>query len=255
MPESSTSSAVFMSPFFVSLRSMPESSRLFSLRSLGPLPSSTDKMSIHSSTGPIPRPIGCSPRVTAQSIFIPRLFPSILNLFARLLAFVSVSTLLSKPKGMSMTTAFAPMAAFFAITDARSWPSGSTERGYSPRMILSSVGAMSMFPPQTKHPPTTFIMSRILPTGISTLHHTSSVSAVPAGDVIALELVFGIASPHDAAMATMIGVTLLPGTPPIECLSTTLFPFHLNVAPVSIILLVMYISSLSVKSCIYMEDT
>ena len=49
----------------------------------------------------------------------------------------------------------------------------------------------------------------------------SIASAVPAGDVIARDDVFGMVSPSAATIATMIGVVRLPGRPPTECLSTT----------------------------------
>ena len=47
----------------------------------------------------------------------------------------------------------------------------------------------------------------------------SMVSAVPAGDVIARDEVFGIVSPCAATIETTIGVVRFPGRPPIECLS------------------------------------
>ncbi len=47
------------------------------------------------------------------------------------------------------------------------------------------------------------------------------VSAVPAGDVIAREEVFGIQTPWAATIATTIGVVRFPGSPPTQCLSTT----------------------------------
>ncbi len=45
------------------------------------------------------------------------------------------------------------------------------------------------------------------------------MSAVPEGDVIALDDVFGINKPAAAIMGTINSETLLPGMPPIECLS------------------------------------
>ena len=47
------------------------------------------------------------------------------------------------------------------------------------------------------------------------------VSAVPAGEVIAREEVFGIVSPKAATIGTTMSVVRLPGNPPMQCLSTT----------------------------------
>lgn len=47
------------------------------------------------------------------------------------------------------------------------------------------------------------------------------VSAVPAGEVMAREDVFGIVSPCAATIATTIGVVRFPGKPPTQCLSIT----------------------------------
>ena len=49
----------------------------------------------------------------------------------------------------------------------------------------------------------------------------SMVSAVPAGEVMAREEVFGMVSPQDVTIDTTIGVVRLPGRPPTQCLSTT----------------------------------
>ena len=46
------------------------------------------------------------------------------------------------------------------------------------------------------------------------------VSAVPAGDVIEREEVFGIVRPAAAIIGTTSIVVLFPGIPPIQCLST-----------------------------------
>ncbi|MBA7650434.1 hypothetical protein ES703_58239 [subsurface metagenome] len=66
----------------------------------------------------------------------------------------------------------------------------------------------------------------------STQAIVSITSAVPAALVIALEEFFGIISPAEAHIATIIGVVLFPGTPPIECLSTTNLFLNFNWAPV-----------------------
>ena len=47
------------------------------------------------------------------------------------------------------------------------------------------------------------------------------VSAVPDGEVMARDEVFGMTRPQAATIATTIGVVRLPGRPPTLCLSTT----------------------------------
>ena len=73
------------------------------------------------------------------------------------------------------------------------------------------------------HPPsfstTFFIASTERVTGAK----TSMVSAVPAGEVIAREEVFGMVSPASAQIETTIGVVLFPAIPPIQCLSAIYF--------------------------------
>ena len=61
------------------------------------------------------------------------------------------------------------------------------------------------------------------------------MSAVPAGDVIARDDVFGMVRPNAVTMATMIGVVRLPGSPPTECLSTTMASGHDSRSPESTI--------------------
>ena len=56
----------------------------------------------------------------------------------------------------------------------------------------------------------------------STGASVSIASAVPAGEVIARDEVLGMTSPWAATIATTIGVVRLPGSPPIQCLSTTI---------------------------------
>ena len=47
------------------------------------------------------------------------------------------------------------------------------------------------------------------------------VSAVPAGEVMARDEVFGIVSPCAATIGTTIIEVRFPGMPPMQCLSTT----------------------------------
>src|SRR5690606_19017244 len=74
-------------------------------------------------------------------------------------------------------------------------------------------------PPQTRHPKCVFTMSFIVLRLTSTFARTSIVSAVPAGDVIARDEVFGIRTPQAATMGTTIMDVRLPGIPPAQCLS------------------------------------
>lgn len=64
------------------------------------------------------------------------------------------------------------------------------------------------------------------------------VSAVPAGEVMARDDVFGIVNPRAAMMGTMIGVVRFPGSPPTECLSSTISAFQDSRPPTSTIALV-----------------
>ncbi len=64
--------------------------------------------------------------------------------------------------------------------------------------------------------------SRISAASRSTRAIASIASAVPDADVIARDDVFGISRPNAATIGTTISVMRLPGTPPIECLSTTI---------------------------------
>jgi hypothetical protein len=88
-------------------------------------------------------------------------------------------------------------------------------------IILSETSARPTVSPLTTHPPvvstTSFISSKFKSQGII----TSTVSIVPAGDVIALVDTFGIVRPAAARIGIIMGVIRLPAIPPIECLSTT----------------------------------
>ena len=88
-------------------------------------------------------------------------------------------------------------------------------------MMMSSAGLKPIAPPQIRHPPSLLTTSRIFNTLKSTLVMVSIVSAVPAGEVMALDDVFGMMSPASATIATTIGVVRFPGMPPTLCLSMT----------------------------------
>jgi len=131
----------------------------------------------------------------------------------------SLRTLAVGPTGMSINACVAPAAIFFDSTDATSWASLSRSSGLSTRMSTSSAGLRVSAPPQTRQPPSRSTTRRMAVTSRSTRVSVSITSAVPAGDVIARDDVFGIVSPAAATMATTIGVVRLPGRPPTQCLS------------------------------------
>lgn len=124
------------------------------------------------------------------------------------------------PTGISIRTCDDPAAIFLDRTEATSWPSLSRSSAFSTRIKRSSAGLKDTEPPQTTQPFSFSTTLRIAATSRSTLVSTSIVSAVPAGDVMARDDVLGMVKPCAATMATTIGVVLLPGKPPTQCLST-----------------------------------
>ncbi|OIQ74847.1 hypothetical protein GALL_434970 [mine drainage metagenome] len=142
-----------------------------------------------------------------------------------------------------MTTWVEPAAAFLDSTEATSWPSLSRSSMRSTRISRSSAGLMFIAPPQTMQPPSASTTRRISSSVRSTRVSVSTVSAVPAGDVIARELVLGMTSPRLAAIATTIGVVRLPGSPPMQCLSTTPGCDQLSRAPLCTIARVSAVTS------------
>ena len=103
-----------------------------------------------------------------------------------------------------------------------SWPSASMSRARSMRIRMSSAGLSRTAPPQARHPPSASTTRLISASERSTGVSVSIVSAVPAGDVIAREDVFGMIRPRLARIATTMGVVRLPGRPPMQCLSRTI---------------------------------
>lgn len=83
-------------------------------------------------------------------------------------------------------------------------------------------------PPQTMQPPSRLTTRRIEWRSKSTGAKVSIVSAMPAGDVIARDDVFGMVNPNEDTMATTIGVVRFPGGPPKLCLSATTDASHLR---------------------------
>ena len=84
-------------------------------------------------------------------------------------------------------------------------------KGYSTLMMRSSAGARFTDPPHAKVPPVDSAMLRSLLASRSTLVNTSTMSEVPAAELIARDEVFGINSPAAATMGTTIRVILFPG--------------------------------------------
>ena len=84
---------------------------------------------------------------------------------------------------------------------------------------MSSAGLSASEPPQTKQPPSRWTTRRICSKSSATGVIVSITSAVPAGEVMALDDVFGIVSPAAVMIDTTIGVVRFPGNPPTQCLS------------------------------------
>src|SRR3989344_9379655 len=131
----------------------------------------------------------------------------------------TLDTFAPSPYGMSIKTWVLPTETFFAKIEARSCDSGSTRNNFSTLINLSSAGARPKEPPQTKHAPVLLTTFFNWETDRLTGAMDSTVSAVPAAEVIALEEVLGIITPADAHIETTMGVVLFPAMPPIECLS------------------------------------
>ena len=72
---------------------------------------------------------------------------------------------------------------------------------------------------------------------------TSITSAVPAGEVIARDEVFGMTKPALAQIATTMGVVRLPGRPPTQCLSAMGLTPQLNRSPMATMAAVRSITS------------
>ncbi len=161
------------------------------------------------------------------------LFPNSRKSSASSCAFPIFVIFVSLPVGMSITTYFAPIAFFLDIIEGNNI--GSIPKGYSTLMNSSSAGAKSKAPPQTKQALVFLTTSSISSNDRSTGVKTSILSAVPQGDVIALEDVLGIVNPEAAIIGTKTIDVLSPGIPPIECLSHIIFLRVLNLFPVSTI--------------------
>ena len=94
--------------------------------------------------------------------------------------------------------------------------------GRSTEIRMSSAGDRLTCPPQIRQPLQAATMAFISSTPTSTRASTSIVSAVPAGEVMARDEVFGMVRPCAATIGTTIIEVRLPGIPPMQCLSTTI---------------------------------
>ena len=105
---------------------------------------------------------------------------------------MAVVTLAAGPTGMSISRWVEPAASFFDMIEATICSRVSIDSGRSTEIRISSAGDRLTWPPQTRQPWQAFTTSRISSTPRSTRASTSMVSAVPAGEVMAREEVFGI---------------------------------------------------------------
>ena len=139
------------------------------------------------------------------------------------------------PTGRSIKRCVEPAASFFDMIEATICSRVSRLSGRSTEIRMSSAGDRLTCPPQTRQPWQAATISFICSTPTSTRASTSMVSAVPAGEVIAREEVFGMVSPCAATIGTTIIEVRLPGMPPMQCLSTTIGRCQLSWVPASAI--------------------
>ena len=119
-----------------------------------------------------------------------------------------------------------PAASFFDRIEATICSGVSMAKGRSTEIRTSSAGERLAWPPHTRQPFSAATISCISSEPTSTLASTSIVSAVPAGEVIARDDVFGMVRPCAATIGTTIIEVRLPGMPPMQCLSTTISLLH-----------------------------
>ncbi|MPN53523.1 hypothetical protein SDC9_201187 [bioreactor metagenome] len=130
-------------------------------------------------------------------------------------------TLAVGPTGISSTRCVDPAAIFFDRMEATICPGESIDSGRSTEISTSSAGDRWAVPPQARQARCSRTISARTSIGSSTLANTSMVSAVPAGDVMARDEVFGHNMPCAATIGTSSIDVRLPGIPPMQCLSTT----------------------------------
>ena len=130
-------------------------------------------------------------------------------------------TLALGPTGMSMTMWVEPAASFLDRIEATICSGVSMLSGRSTEISTSSAGDRFIRPPHASTAFSRATIARMRSAVMSTLASTSIVSAVPEGEVIARDDVLGMISPCAATIGTTIIEVRLPGTPPMQCLSTT----------------------------------
>jgi hypothetical protein len=128
-----------------------------------------------------------------------------------------------------------PAAIFFDRIEATIWPGESSDSGRSTEISTSSAGERSADAPQARQPRSSRTISSSRANGSSTSARHSIVSAVPAGDVIARDEVFGISIPCAATIGTISIDVRFPGMPPMLCLSTTGFSCQSSRRPAAVI--------------------
>ena len=174
-----------------------------------------------SSAGPTPRPTGCAPSVSTGRTRSPTASPTSRSSRSSLAAASSPRTLARGPTGTSTSTWVEPAATFLESTEATSWP-GAVELQ---RPLHADEQIVGRAQPGRAAPDDAATLPLDDPAdgrGVQ-LHRgeVSIVSAVPAGEVMALEEVLGIRWPAAAMIGTITSVVRLPGRPPTECLSST----------------------------------
>ncbi len=144
---------------------------------------------------------------------------------------VALASFAVGPTGRSIRRWVEPAASFFDMIEATICSRVSRQSGRSTEMRMSSAGDRLTCPPQTRQPRHAATTSFISSTDTSTRASTSMVSAVPAGEVIAREDVFGMVRPCAATIGTTIMEVRFPGMPPMQCLSTTMGLDHFSCVP------------------------
>jgi hypothetical protein len=182
----------------------------------------------------MPRPTGCAPSVMTASTRSPTSAPTATRCAPIVSAAAWLRSLAVGPTGMSITTWVEPAAAFLDSTEATSCPSVSSSSGRSTRIRMSSAGLRPRAPPQAMQPPSRSTTRRSAGRSSVTGAQVSIVSAVPAGEVMAREEVFGMVRPKAVTIGTTTSVVRLPGSPPTECLSTMGAPSQVRRWPASI---------------------
>jgi hypothetical protein len=175
----------------------------------------TLRTSLTCKTAQTPLPITSFAFVICTDIFIHSFLPTRSNLLCQSLASLNDVTFAVGQTGISINECVTPIAYFLAIIELTTFALDCIERGYCTLINLSSAGARSSHPPQTKQQLTFFTNSSI-PSLLKLISiRTFTHSPVAAGDVIDFEKFFGIFIPKLAISGISAIVVSLPGTHPI----------------------------------------